>query len=151
MLDLVLNYDGVDAALGQEPKRLISRVLFEQVLFRFPGLERREPERYFWVDSRLGMVVEIDTDEGERFGNIYLSAPEGNPKEARDKALSLARHLAVELGLIMLNPAAGEILDTTPGDALPRTWPQTRPGPWLDQREYNPSGSEDEPQSETRP
>src|SRR5438552_6346050 len=95
MLDLILNADGVD----DDPSRLIDRMLFEKVLLRLPHVERREPDRYFYLVPALGMAIEIDTDEGDRFGSVYLSASSENPPEAHSTTLGLARYLAKELGL----------------------------------------------------
>lgn len=106
MLDLVLNADGVDG----EPSKLIPRFLFEQVLFRIGGsgrIERREPERFFYVDGKHGMAIEIDTDEGDRFGSIYISVTDANPPEAARRALALAGFLAGEIGLKVINPVEG--------------------------------------------
>jgi len=103
MIELILNLDGVDG----EPKNLIDRWIFEQVLLRIPGIEQREADRYFYLQSKLGMAIEIDTDEGARFGSIYLSASSENLPEARNKALALARYLAKELRLKILNPSEG--------------------------------------------
>ena len=105
--DLILNSDGVD----DEPSRSIHRLTFEQVLFQLNGpiekIEKREPDRYFFLNPRLGAAIEIDTDEGENFGSIYISVSDQNPNQAQALALGIARHLAEQLNLKIINPTEG--------------------------------------------
>ena len=105
--DLILNSDGVD----DEPSQLIHREAFEKALFQLNGpierIEKREPDRYFFLNPRLGAAIEIDTDEGEDFGSIYISVSDQNPNQANRTALGIAKHLAKELNLKIINPAEG--------------------------------------------
>jgi len=107
VLELILNHDGID----DEPLQRIQRVLFKQVLLQLDGIEPRELDRYYYTNGSQGVAIEIDTDEGDAFGSIYITVSNENPPEAESYAFALAHVFARELGLKVINPLEGKVYD----------------------------------------